>query len=333
LNFTEANTKFKFTTGPNWDVNYGDDGANGTLDMNGADIVAADPGYYRLTVDLNALTYTKVKTDWGIIGSATKDGWNSDQNMTFDATTGLWTAILDLTVGDIKFRANDGWDINYGDDGVNGTLDLNGANIAITTAGTYTITMKLGAPDYTYSIVRESFDHRALFYTNGQNLEIAKVQDDFTQGYAITKFKNVTSTGAAGSATDFVDTDFPLFRLADVYLMYAEAVVRGGGVGMSQALELINDLRTRAYGDNSGNIATDDLTLDFILDERARELYWECTRRTDLIRFGKFTDGSYLWPWKGNVPEGIAVDSRFNLFPIPASDMGANPNLKQITGY
>lgn len=333
LYFPDANTQFKFTPGPNWDVSYGDDGADGTLDMNGANIVAADPGYYKLNVNLNALTYTMLKTTWGVIGSATKDGWNSDQPMTFDATTGLWTAILDLTVGDIKLRANAAWDINYGDDGVNGTLDLNGANIAITTAGTYTITMKLGAPDYTYSIVRESFDHRALFYTNGQNLEIAKVQDDFTQGYAITKFKNVTSTGAAGSATDFVDTDFPLFRLADVYLMYAEAVVRGGGGSMSQALELINDLRTRAYGDNSGNIATGDLTLDFILDERARELYWECTRRTDLIRFGKFTDGSYLWPWKGNVPEGIAVDSRFNLFPIPASDMGANPNLKQNTGY
>jgi len=333
VNFPDANTQFKFTEGPNWDVNYGDDGADGTLDKGGANIVAADAGYYKLNVDLNNLTYTKVKTVWGIIGSATADGWNSDQKMAFDAATGLWSLKLDLKVGEIKFRANSGWDINYGDDGANGTLDAGGANIAIAAAGTYNVTMKLGAPDYTYTVVRESYDHRALFYTSGQNLEIAKVQDDFTSGFAITKFKNVTSAGVGGSATDFVDTDFPMFRLADVYLMYAEAVLRGGGGSTSKALELINALRTRAYNDVSGNITATDLTLDFILDERAREMYWECTRRTDLIRYGKFTSDSYVWPWKGNSKDGIGVDAKYNLFPIPASDIGANPNLIQNTGY
>jgi hypothetical protein len=333
LYFPDASTQFKFTEGPNWDVNYGDDGADGTLDRNGSNIVAADPGYYKLDVDLNALTYTMVKTNWGVIGSATANGWDSDQNLTFDPATGLWTAILDFKVGDIKFRANDAWDINYGDDGVNGILELNGQNIAIATPGTYAVTLKLGTPDYTYTIVRESYDHRALFHSDGQSLEIGQVQDDFTQGYAITKFKNVTSSGAPGSATDFVDTDFPLFRLADIYLMYAEAVVRGGGGSLSKALDLINELKTRAFGDNSGNISAGDLTLDFLIDERARELYWECTRRTDLIRFGKFTGDTYLWPWKGGVKEGIGTESKFNLFPIPSSDMGANPNLEQNEGY
>ncbi|MFA6484230.1 MAG: RagB/SusD family nutrient uptake outer membrane protein, partial [Bacteroidales bacterium] len=301
LYFKDAGAQFKFTEGPNWDVNYGDDGADGTLDKNGANIVAADAGYFKLNVDMNTLTYTVVKTEWGIIGSGTADGWNSDQNMTFDEATGLWTATLDLKVGDIKFRANNDWVINYGDIGADGILEQNGTNIPVKEAGTYNITMKLGAPDYTYTIVRKSYDHRALFHSNGQTLEIVKIQDDFNSGFAITKFKNVTSTGAPGSATDFVDTDFPMFRLADIYLMYAEAVVRGGGGSMSKALELVNDLRTRAYNDASANISTDNLTLDFILDERARELYWECTRRTDLIRFGKFTSESYLWPWKGNV--------------------------------
>ncbi len=333
VNFKDASTLFKFTEGPNWDVNYGDDGANGTLDKNGANIVAAEAGYYKLNVDLNTLTYTMVKTVWGIIGSATKDGWNSDQKMSFDAATGLWTLTLDLKVGEIKFRANSGWDINYGDDGPNGKLDAGGANIAVAASGTYNVTLKLGAPDYTYTLVRESYDHRALFHTNGQNLEITKVQDDFTSGWAVAKFKNVTSTGVGGSATDFVDTDFPMFRLADVYLMYAEAVLRGGGGSTSKALELVNALRTRSYGDVLGNIAGIDLTLDFILDERAREMYWECTRRTDLIRFGKFTSDSYLWPWKGNVKDGVGVDSKYNLFPIPASDIGANPNLIQNSGY
>ncbi len=332
LYFKDANTKFKFTEGPNWDVNYGDDGANGTLDKGGADITAAEAGYYKINVDLNTLTYTFVKTDWGIIGSGTASGWDSDQNMTYDAVTDLWTLTLDLKAGAIKFRANDGWDINYGDTGPNGILEQGGTDIAVT-AGTYAVTLKLGIPDYTYTIIRESYDHRALFYTSGQNLEINKVQDDFTQGFAITKFKNVTSTGASGSATDFVDTDFPMFRLADVYLMYAEAVLRGGAGSSSKALDLINELRIRAYGNDDGKITTGDLTLDFILDERARELYWECTRRTDLVRYGRLTGGTYLWPWKGNVKDGTATDERYNMFPLPASDIGANPNLKQNPLY
>jgi hypothetical protein len=115
--------------------------------------------------------------------------------------------------------------------------------------------------------------------------------------------------------------------------MYAEAVVRGGGGSASKALELVNELKNRAWGDTSANIAASDLTLDFILDERARELYLECTRRTDLIRFGRLTGDAYIWPWKGNVKEGTGTDAKYNLFPIPASDIGANPNLKQNTGY
>jgi len=332
LYFAEAGTQFKFCEGPNWDNNYGDDGTDGTLDRNGANIVAADAGYYKINVDLPALTYTILKTDWGIIGSATAGGWDSDQNMTYDPATGLWSALLDLAVGDIKFRANDGWDINYGDDGVNGSLEQNGANIAIGEAGTYTVTLKLGAPDYTYTITRSSYDHRALFYTDGQNLEIENIFA-FTDGWAVTKFTNMTSTGEPGKDLEYQDTDFAMFRLADVYLMYAEAVLRGGNGSITRALDLVNEIRTRAYTDESGNIAQSDLTLDFILDERARELYWECTRRTDLIRFGQFTDGTYVWPWKGNVPAGAATDDHFNLFPIPASDMGANPNLEQNPEY
>ncbi len=176
-------------------------------------------------------------------------------------------------------------------------------------------------------------DKRAMFFTDGQTLEINDV-GKFTDGYAITKFKNITSTGAPGSDLTFPDTDFPMFRLADVYLMYAEAVVRGGtGGDMATAVNLVNKLRERAYGNTSGNITASDLTLDFILNERARELYWEAQRRTDLIRFGKFTGGNYLWPWKGGVKNGTATDSHYNLYPIPASDITANPGLVQNPGY
>lgn len=183
------------------------------------------------------------------------------------------------------------------------------------------------------------FDSRAMFFTQGQNLEIADLTL-FTDGYGVTKWRNKTSTGANGNDPQqiFVDTDFPLLRLGDVYLMYAEAVLRGGQGGtQTQALTYVNALRDRAYGNTGGatdgRISAAQLTTDFILDERGRELYWEATRRTDLVRYGKFTSGAYLWPWKGGVSAGQAIDGKFNLYPIPSTDIVANPTLVQNPGY
>jgi starch-binding outer membrane protein, SusD/RagB family len=181
-----------------------------------------------------------------------------------------------------------------------------------------------------------SGDGRALFWTDGQAKEITDI-GSFTEGYAITKFRNRKLNGdpvRPDPQPTFVDTDYPMFRLADAYLMYAEAVLRGGAGGSSaQALTYVNLLRERAYGNTSGNIVLSSLNLDFILEERARELYWEGHRRTDLIRYNKFTGGSYLWPWKGNVKNGAASESFRDLFPIPAADLGANPKLVQNPGY
>jgi hypothetical protein len=143
----------------------------------------------------------------------------------------------------------------------------------------------------------------------------------------------LTDIGEAASNTsnDGVDTDYPMFRLADVYLMLAEAVLRGGnGASADEALAYVNQLRQRAYGDayeTSGKISISDLTLDFVLDERGRELYWECSRRTDLIRYGKFTSDTYVWEWKGGIKDGTGVDNKYNVYPIPSSDLTANPNL------
>jgi starch-binding outer membrane protein, SusD/RagB family len=179
-------------------------------------------------------------------------------------------------------------------------------------------------------------DTRARFHTDGQELEIEDV-GTFTDGYAVTKFTNKTLAGGnapSGGSNEFVDTDFPMFRLADAYLMYAEAVLRGGAGGTStQALTYVNNLRTRAFGNASGNINAGQLTLAFILDERARELYWECHRRTDLIRYGLLTGNGYLWSWKGNTKEGASTEGFRNLFPIPAFELAANPALEQNTGY
>ena len=178
-----------------------------------------------------------------------------------------------------------------------------------------------------------SADGRALFYTDGQTKAIANVSP-FTNGFAIEKFRNVDVNGVQGSDStgDFADTDFPMFRLADAYLMYAEAYIRGGGGSAANAVTYINQLRIRAYGNSTGNITQSDLTLNFILSERSRELFWEAHRRTDLIRFGQFSSQG-IWPWKGNVAQGVTTESCRDVMPIPATDLGINTNLQQNEGY
>jgi len=174
-------------------------------------------------------------------------------------------------------------------------------------------------------------DSRFLFYRDGQELEITNL-GTFTQGYAYPKYKNVTSVGDVGSnngTSAHVDIDFPMFRLADVYLMLAESAYRNGDQGT--ALNYINMLRERAYGNSNNNMSS--ISLDDILDERSRELAWEGSRRTDLIRFGKFTSGDYVWPFKGGDVSGIGTSSHLELYPIPTSDLILNPNLTQNPGY
>jgi starch-binding outer membrane protein, SusD/RagB family len=181
-------------------------------------------------------------------------------------------------------------------------------------------------PDFTGTI-----DKRAQFFQH--NLEIEKISE-FKDGFGVTKYRNRTRSGGFGSDPErtFSDIDFPLFRLAEMYLIYCEAVVRGGTGGSSaQAVTYFNTLRQRAYGNTNGNVAS--LNENLILDERARELYWEGFRRSDLIRYNRFTDGTYLWPWKGGIKNGTAVSSHLRLYPLPATEVGSNPNIKQNTGY
>jgi starch-binding outer membrane protein, SusD/RagB family len=174
-------------------------------------------------------------------------------------------------------------------------------------------------------------DKRALFGPG--NLEVNDVLT-FNDGVNVYKFNNINSTGTIPPSPNGVlcSIDFPLFRLGEVYLIYTEAVLRGGSGGTpAKALEYFNLLRTRAYGNNSGNVGA--IAVNDMLSERLRELYWEGFRRTDLIRYGQFTGNAYLWPWKGGVKNGAAVAAHFDLFPIPAAETIANPNLDQNTGY
>ena len=177
-----------------------------------------------------------------------------------------------------------------------------------------------------------TLDSRYLFWRSGQQKEITNL-GTFTQGYALPKFTNMTSAGFPGSnggLSAHVDTDFPMFRLADVYLMYAECAARGfadAGLG----LNYFNQVRQRAYGNTDFNLGS--LELKDIIDERGRELHWECVRRTDLIRFNLFVEGTYLWSFKGGPVEGQAVSSHLKIYPIPTTDLVLNPNLIQNPGY
>jgi hypothetical protein len=172
----------------------------------------------------------------------------------------------------------------------------------------------------------------AFFWTTGQTVEVNSISA-YGDGIPAPKFSNVTSTGAPGSNATHPDTDFPMFRLADAYLIYAEAHLRGGGGDRGQALAYVNALRQRAYGDTSGDIADADFDLPDILDERGRELLFEAHRRTDLIRYGLFTGGAYPWAWKGGALAGTATDTYRDLYPLPASELTTNPNLTQNPGY
>ncbi len=192
-------------------------------------------------------------------------------------------------------------------------------------------------------------DKRGVFNSHDRSIDITStaIGTFMSEGWSVYKFTNLNSDGSPGKNATFPDTAFPMFRLADIYLTYAEAVARGGSGSVTQtAVEYINSLRRRGYGDNSRDITSSWLTASApvsgssssvsygnILNERARELYWEGTRRTDLIRYGLFTSSSYVWSEKGGVVSGVGVPSHYNIFPISANDMSANGSLVQNPGY
>ena len=181
-------------------------------------------------------------------------------------------------------------------------------------------------------------DVRGQFYTQGQNLIMTQLLDVATDGYSSTKFRNLTKAGDAAPHADpsniFSDIDFPVFRLPEMYLIYAESVIRGGtGGDNATALSYLQALAKRARPNDPSAASIAELSLSYIINERGRELFWECFRRTDLIRFGEFTTGAYLWAWKGGVASGTAVSPHLKLYPIPSTDLSANPNLVQNPGY
>ncbi|POY37402.1 RagB/SusD family nutrient uptake outer membrane protein [Solitalea longa] len=175
-----------------------------------------------------------------------------------------------------------------------------------------------------------SADKRAMFVDNaGEEINNVLV---FSQGYASIKFKNIKADGTFSPNMNlgYSDTDFPLFRLGEMYLIVAEAAVRAGN--QTAAVNAVNVLRARAFESQTEGKLT-SISLPQILDERSRELYWEGFRRTDLIRFHQFVEGTYLWPWKGGAATGSSVESHRILYPIPSDEISANPNIIQNKNY
>ena len=255
---------------------------------------------------------------------------------TWGGTTFLVCASIGAEMSASDYGVNGGWG------GIRVTKELVN-NFDYTKSYTYvdtstvpndTITMNTISLDTNYVFLDSSYssdDERFLFFTKGQQISITNL-GNFRHGLAFPKFKNINRDGTSGSNnanTSHVDIDYPMFRLADVYLMLAESALRLGDQGT--ALQYVNLVRERAYGNQSHNFSS--ITLDDILDERSRELAWEATRRTDLIRYDYFTSSNYLWPLKGGDFEGTGVDSHLDLYPIPTADLLLNDKLNQNDGY
>ena len=178
-------------------------------------------------------------------------------------------------------------------------------------------------------IRQSSTDDRAIFWGKGHTLELDP-NDDFAQGIASPKWNNNYSTGGTPHDTYDVDIDFYLFRAAEAYLNAAEAEMHVNGESSAKAKQYINALRTRAHATTK-----ESYTLQDVLAERSRELYLEGLRRPDLIRYNQFggSQATYIWDYKGGFPNGGNFDKTRNLFPLPSSEISANPNLTQIDGY
>ncbi len=182
------------------------------------------------------------------------------------------------------------------------------------------------------TLFAQSKDKRVLLkMKKSMNIPSASSNGDY--GIGVYKFtaKNSNGTQAANYNAAFASTDFPIFRYADALMMRAEASYRLGNA--ANAVTDINAIRTRAFGNATGNITAAQLNDKFLLDERGREFYYEAQRRTDLVRFGQFTDGTYRWQWKGGTFNGTATNKNLNVFPIPGDEVSANPNIKQNPGY
>lgn len=205
-----------------------------------------------------------------------------------------------------------------------------GAETSTSQAQTETLDQQYGTS--VAHIIAAAGDDRALLYSgcaDGARTISTDAVSDFKNGLSLVKWTNLKSDNTGGSDLSWPDTDIPLFRYAEIYLIRAEANWRLGA-DATTVMNDINELRGRA---NTRLFNANDITEENIRDEWCREFFMEGRRRSDLVRFGCFTGNKYVWDWKGGVANGTTVDSHFNVYPIPADDIMNNGNLSQNPGY
>lgn len=183
----------------------------------------------------------------------------------------------------------------------------------------------------TKDVIAAAGDDRAMFYAGVgggvRELSVSRITA-FLNGLSIVKWTNYRTDGAAGNNENYYDTDIPLFRYAEVLLTRAEANFRLGHPEL--AVPDINELRGRAH---ASTVSTEDITEDFLIDEWSREFFVEGRRRSDLVRFGRFSGSSYIWPFKGGVPTGTGVQPFYDIYPIPSDELASNKNMSQNPDY
>jgi hypothetical protein len=184
-------------------------------------------------------------------------------------------------------------------------------------------------PDYTTGEYTYTDKRAGYFYIKGRSESMQDNLNTFLNGWSCIKYNNVPHDvdpidyAATAATKNFSDIDWPLIRLGEINLIYAEACMHAGGDASAQV---------KALSERAGVAAPKSIDADFLLAERSRELMWEGHRRTDLIRFGKWISG-YNWTYKGGNFGGQDLPSHFNVFPVPSTELSTNLDLEQNPGY
>ena len=275
---------------------------------------------YGLNYDL-APTYAELfRGDNGENPDAKKEilfaaSYDAENNQSYGGTTYLTLSTLSGDDGAINIIGiNGGWAGNRVPDHFVQTYFAPSA--ADFTTGDYTIADKRGQ----------------LFYIKGRTQSMEDNLNTFLNGWSCIKFNNIPHDKTAeeyaetAATKNFSDIDWPLIRLGEIHLIYAEACMHEGGDASKQLADLAERTGVPA-------VKQADVTVDWLMAERARELMWEAHRRTDLIRYGKWIDGGYNWTYKGGNFTGQALPSHFNIFPVPSTELATNLELDQNPGY
>lgn len=187
--------------------------------------------------------------------------------------------------------------------------------------------------DYVTGDYRSADPRGEIFYIKGRSESMENALYSFMNGWTCLKFNNIPhdqtnqSYLPVSATMSYANVDFPMIRLAEIHLIHAEACMRLG----SPALGLAD---AAALAARAGVAPPSEITPDFLMAERARELLWEAHRRTDLIRFGLFDSDQYLWPYKGgDAYAGQSFPDYKVIFPIPPTELATNKALVQNPGY